>query len=100
LNEMTLRSYSRKRPRAVITAFVVAGGTALLSAGSASAHVHGITPLRCVGTADDGANQTDMTPAAAANGGPIVGLIPRDVGNAPLTVGDGGFDTPACPTSP
>ena len=30
-------------------------------------------------------------------GGPIQGLIPRDVGNAPLTVGDGGFDTPACP---
>lgn len=42
--------------------------------------VHGITPLRCVGEADDGANAVDGTPAAAANGGPIGGLIPRDVG--------------------
>jgi len=83
----------------VITAFVVAGGATLVSAGPATAHVHGITPLRCVGIADDGANQTDMTPASAANAGRIFGLIPRDVGNAPLTVGDGGFDTPACPAS-
>jgi hypothetical protein len=70
---------------------------ALTTVGSALGHVHGITPLRCVGVEDDGANRTDTTPAAAANGGPIFGLIPRDVGNAPLTVGDGGFDTPACP---
>ena len=70
---------------------------ALTMVGSALGHVHGITPLRCVGVADDGANQTDNTPASAANGGPIFGLIPRDVGNAPLTGGDGGFDTPACP---
>ena len=90
-------SHSRRRPTAVITALVVAGGATLLSAGPATAHVHGITPLRCVGTADDGANRTDMTPASAANGGPIFGLIPSDVGNAPLAVGDGGFDTPACP---
>jgi hypothetical protein len=41
------------------------------------AHVHGITPLRCVGIADDGANRTDTTPASAANGGPISGLIQR-----------------------
>lgn len=59
----------------------------------ASAHVHGITPLGCegVGSANDGGNGTNDTPAAAVNGGPISGLIPRDVGNAPLTVGDGGF---------
>jgi hypothetical protein len=86
----------RHRSRTVLVALAVAGGIALLAA----AHVHGITPLRCVGTANDGANQTDTTPASAANGGPISGLIPRDVGNAPLTVGDGGFDTPACPASP
>jgi len=65
--------------------------------GSEFAHVHGITPLRCVGVADDGANRTDSTPASTANGGPVGGLTPRDVGNAPLTGGDGGFDTPACP---
>ena len=70
---------------------------ALTLVGSALGHVHGLTPLRCVGVPDDGANQADNTPAFADNGGPIFGLIPRDVGNAPLTVGDGGFDTPACP---
>ena len=90
----------RKRSRAVMAALALASGLALLPASPAAAHVHGITPLRCVGTADDGANQTDTTPASAANGGPISGLIPRDVGNAPLTVGDGGLDTPACPASP
>jgi hypothetical protein len=76
------------------------GLAAILTAtmgGVASAHVHGITPLRCVGVADDGANRTDTTPASSTFGGPIHGLIPRDVGQAPLTVGDGGFDTPACP---
>jgi hypothetical protein len=90
----------RKRSRVVIAVAAVASGIVLLPASPATAHVHGITPLRCVGTANDGANQTDTTPASAANGGPISGLIPRDVGNAPLTVGDGGFDTPACPASP
>jgi hypothetical protein len=70
---------------------------ALMMAGSAFGHVHGLTPLRCVGSATDGADRTDTTPASSANGGPIQGLIPRDVGRAPLTVGDGGFDTPACP---
>lgn len=71
----------------------------LTTVGSALGHVHGITPLRCVGVAADGANRVDTTPAARANGGPVGGLIRRDVGNAPLTVGDGGFDTPACPVS-
>jgi hypothetical protein len=76
---------------------VLAATLSLLSLGGAFGHVHGITPLRCVGVADDGANGTADTPASATNGGPIFGLIPRDVGDAPLTVGDGGFDTPACP---
>jgi hypothetical protein len=75
----------------------LAATLSLLSIGGALGHVHGITPLRCVGVENDGANQTDETPASSTNGGPIFGLIPRDVGNAPLTVGDGGFDTPACP---
>jgi hypothetical protein len=83
--------------RRVLASLLLASVLALGAFGSAFAHVHGITPLRCVGVAHDGANQTDNTPAAAANGGPITGLIPRDVGRAPLTVGDGGFDTPACP---
>jgi len=72
----------------------------LAPTGPASAHVHGITPLlQCsVVPANAGANQTDVTPASAANGGPITGLIPRDVGSAPLTVGEGGFSAPVqCP---
>lgn len=43
-------------------------------AGGASAHVHGITPLLCVGVDDDGANATNGGPADAV----INGLIPRD----------------------
>lgn len=61
---------------------------------AASAHVHGITPLLDLGckvdNATTGANQTNNTPAAAVNGGPISGLIPSTVGNAPLLSGDGG----------
>jgi hypothetical protein len=87
----------RRRSRAAIVSLAIVGGLVLIPAGSASAHVHGITPLRCVGVEDDGANQTDNTPASAANGGPISGLIPSTVGNAPVVPGDGGFDTPACP---
>ena len=83
--------------RRLLVSLTLALSLGLAMAGSAFGHVHGITPLRCVGVADDGANRTDTTPASAANGGPIFGLIPRDVGNAPLAVGDGGFDTPACP---
>ena len=97
---MADRWSARRRSRALIVALAVMSGMALLPAGPATAHVHGITPLRCVGIANDGANQTDFTPASAANGGPISGLIPTDVGNAPLTIGDGGFDTPACPATP
>jgi hypothetical protein len=59
----------RRRSRAVLVALTVASGIALPPASPAAAHVHGITPLRCVGTANDGANQTDTTPASAANGG-------------------------------
>lgn len=83
--------------RRLVISLTLAAALGVTTVGSAFAHVHGITPLRCVGVAHDGANQTNNTPAAAANGGPIVGLIPRDLGRAPLTVGDGGFDTPACP---
>ena len=83
--------------RRLVIGGALAASLALVSVGTAQGHVHGITPLRCVAPANAGANQTNSTPAAAANGGPIFGLIPRDVGNAPLTVGDGGFSTPACP---
>jgi hypothetical protein len=85
--------------RRLILSLGLASTLLLTGAASALGHVHGITPLRCVGVADDGANRVDDTPASVAAGGPVGGLIPRDVGSAPLTVGDGGFDTPACPAS-
>ncbi len=83
--------------RRLLLAIATAALLSLGTVGAALGHVHGLTPLRCVGVADDGANRTDGTPAAAANFGPISGLIPATVGNAPLARGDGGFDTPACP---
>ena len=85
------------RSRRIILGGAIAGTLLLVPAGGASAHVHGITPLlRCGGDLSvTGANRTDQTPASSLNGGPIQGLIPRDVGSAPLTVGDGGFDAPA-----
>lgn len=89
--------FSWRRSRGLFAVLVVATGIALLPAGPAAAHVHGLTPLRCVGVEDDGANRTDQTPASATNGGPIFGLIPQNVGKSPLMPGDGGFDTPACP---
>ena len=85
--------------RRLLLSLALALTLGLTMVGSALGHVHGITPLRCVGDADDGANRTASTPASTANGGPVGGLIPRDIGNAPLTVGDGGFDTPACPAT-
>lgn len=82
--------------RRMLLVATVATGLVAVPVGASSAHVHGITPLlACGNTAINGANRTDSTPAAAANGGPITGLIPRDVGNAPLTVGDGGFGAAA-----
>jgi len=85
--------------RRLLLSLALAFTLALATVGTALGHVHGITPLRCVGVADDGANRTNTTPASTANGGPVGGLIPRDVGNAPLTAGDGGFDTRACPAA-
>lgn len=67
---------------------------ALLVVGFAPAalgHVHGITPLGELACKVDntitGGNRADDGPAGSV----ITGLIPRDLGSAPLTVGDGGF---------
>ena len=73
-----------KAMRRLLLSLAFALTLGLTMVGSALGHVHGITPLRCVGVAADGANRVDTTPAARANGGPVGGLIPRDVGNAPL----------------
>ncbi len=72
----------------------VAGLFTLGAVAPADAHVHGISPLHCLtsANANAGANQAfEVSPAFEG-----VGLIPRDKGNAPLTVGDGGFDSAAC----
>jgi hypothetical protein len=77
------------------TLLALALGAGLIFPAASSAHVHGITPLLGLSCHVDntitGANRTDSTPAAAANGGPISGLIPSKVGNASLSPGDGGF---------
>jgi hypothetical protein len=81
----------------------LAAGTALTLAAvvlapapSASAHVHAITPLLCTpAPANAGADQTDQTPAAAANGGPISGVIPVTMGGNVTLFGEG-FDAAVC----
>ena len=84
--------------RRAAVALVGAAGLALAPATAASAHVHGITPLRCTpAPANAGANQTDDTPAAAANGGPISGVIPISAGGN-VTLFGGGFDAAVCPS--
>jgi hypothetical protein len=61
---------------------------------AASAHVHGITPLRCTpAPANAGANQTDETPAANAE--PIEAVIPITAGGNVDLFG-GGFDAAVC----
>ena len=68
----------------------------LVPASGASAHVHGITPLRCTpAPANAGANQTDQTPAAAVSGGPISGVIPITMGGNVTLFGEG-FDAAVC----
>jgi len=96
MEETRTRVLPMRRTVVIALLAVVAAGVLLL-APSAGAHVHGITPLRCVGVAEDGANRTDNVPAAERSRLPFEGVIPITLGNSPLEVGDGGFDTPACP---
>jgi hypothetical protein len=80
----------------LVAGAALTAGIILAPATSASAHVHGITPLRCTpAPANAGANQTNETPASAVNGGPISGVIPITMGgNVPLQ--GGGFDATVC----
>jgi hypothetical protein len=75
---------------------VAAVALVLIPVAPASAHVHGVTPQRCTpAPAHAGANQTNETPASAAEGGPIAGVIPVTMGgNVPLN--GGGFDAAVC----
>lgn len=78
--------------RFVMVSMLVAGALAIVTPSTASAHVHGITPLRRTPAPNNaGANQTNETPASVANGGPISGVIPITMGgNVPLF--GGGYD--------
>jgi len=77
-------------------ATLTAAALVIFPVSSASAHVHGITPLRCTpAPANAGANQTNETPAAAANGGPISGVIPITMGGNVTLFGEG-FDAAVC----
>jgi hypothetical protein len=70
---------------------------AVMPATAASAHVHKITPLRCTPAPDNaGANQTDETPASAASGGPISGVIPVVRSDGVVTLEGEGFDAAVC----
>jgi urease alpha subunit len=71
----------------------VVAAAAVVVASPASAHVHGITPLQTLAV-ECGVTTLANTGANRAQGDPITGLIPRDVGQAPLTGGDGGRDAP------
>lgn len=82
--------------RVMVGTALTVSALVLIPSTTASAHVHGITPLRCTpAPANAGANQTNETPAAAANGGPISGVIPITMGgNVPLF--GGGFNAAVC----
>ncbi|MCA1834058.1 MAG: hypothetical protein ABR548_00220 [Actinomycetota bacterium] len=73
----------------VMLLMLLLGAGAVAGAAPAAAHVHGITPLHTIAT-ECGVTTEANTGANRAQGEPIHGLIPRDVGQAPLTVGDGG----------
>lgn len=82
--------------RLAIGASAAAAALVILPVSGASAHVHGITPLRCTpAPANAGANQTNETPAGAANGGPISGVIPITMGGNVTLFGEG-FDAAVC----
>jgi hypothetical protein len=74
-------------------AVVVVLGVTFALPTAAAGHVHGITPLNRLADLC-GVTTKANTGANRAQGSPIAGLIPRDVGEAPLTNGDGGRTAP------
>jgi hypothetical protein len=77
----------------LVPVLVVLIAALALAAGTARAHVHGITPLSTLAE-ECGVTTESNTGANRAVNDVITGLIPRDVGNAPLTGGDGGQTAP------
>ena len=82
--------------RSLVGAGVTASALLLVPVSTASAHVHRVTPLNCTpAPSNAGANQTNETPASAANGGPISGVIPLVMGGNVPDHGDH-FDQGVC----
>ena len=82
---------------AVATVFA-ASALLLIPVGTASAHVHGITPLNCTSAPENaGANQTEETPASANAG--LTGVIPITKGGNVELFG-GGFGASALCAQP
>jgi hypothetical protein len=79
---------------ALATGFA-ASALVLIPAGTASAHVHGITPLLCIDQepSNAGANQVDETPALVNAG--LTGAIPVTKGGN-VTIGGEGADAAVC----
>jgi hypothetical protein len=82
-----------KSMRRITMISAVVTTAAAIAPSAASAHVHGIAPLLTLAN-ECGVTSLQNTGANRAQGGPITGLIPQDVGQSPLTVGDGGFTAP------
>jgi hypothetical protein len=81
--------------RTAVGTGLAAAALTLVPVAGASAHVHRITPLRCTPAPENaGANQTNLTPAAAPEG-PISGVIPVVMGGN-VELGGGGFDAAVC----
>ena len=81
------------KPRRIVLALLLTMALGLGPAGVASAHVHGITPLLKLAN-ECGVTDLANTGANRSQSAVITGLIPRDVGHAPIDVGDGGFSAP------
>lgn len=82
--------------RLVVLSSLTGAALVLTSPVGVSAHVHAVTPLRCTpAPVNAGANQTNDTPAAAVDGGPIAGVIPV-VRSETVPLFGGGFDAAAC----
>jgi len=74
--------------RVAVATGLAASALLLIPGGTASAHVHGITPLLCTPAPDNaGANQVDETPAAANAG--LTGAIPVSKGGNVELFGEG-----------
>ena len=82
--------------RILVGTVLTVSALTLIPVSSASAHVHGINPLRCTpAPANAGGNQTNETPASATEGGPISGVIPVTMGGS-VPLNGGGFDAAVC----